>query len=282
MNLDSVGYIPDEKLLTSLDLMVKLKRPLLIEGEAGVGKTAAAIALSRLYNCKLIRLQCYEGLDIQSSIYEWNYSKQLLWINLEKENADSLEINKIFSKDFLLERPLLQAIQETNSPVLLIDEIDRADEAFEAYLLELLSEFQISIPELGTINAKSIPRVILTSNGTREISDALRRRCLYHYLDYPEPEREFSIIQQAIPDINERLLQQVVNFVHSLRKKDLHKPPGIAETIDWSNALTGLNIEDLLDAKEQINNTLGCLLKTKDDQHRINSSELQKLINMAV
>ena len=282
MNLSSVGYIPDNKLVTTLELMAKLKRPLLLEGDAGVGKTAAAIALAKLYDCKLIRLQCYEGLDIQSSIYEWNYSKQILWINLQKENSNELELKKIFSKEFLLERPLLQAIQETDSPVLLIDEIDRADEAFEAYLLELLSEFQITIPELGTVVAKSIPRVILTSNGTRELSDALRRRCLYHYLDYPEPEREFSIIQQAIPDVNQRLLQQVVNFIHALRKQDLHKPPGIAETIDWSSALTGLNINDLLNDKEQVSDTLGCLLKTRDDQQKINSAELQKLINIAV
>ena len=282
MNLTSVGYIPDEKLITSLDLMASLKRPLLIEGDAGVGKTAAAVALAKLHDCKLIRLQCYEGLDIQSSIYEWNYSKQLLWINLQKESSSELELKKIFDEAFLLERPLLQAIQETDSAVLLIDEIDRADEAFEAYLLEMLSEFQISIPELGTINAKSIPRVILTSNGSRELSDALRRRCLYHYLDYPEPERELAIIQQAIPDIHERLLKQAVNFVHAIRKMDLNKKPGIAETIDWTIALTGLNINDLLEDKDQISNTLGCLLKTRDDQQRINPSELQRLINIAV
>lgn len=282
MNLNEVGYIPDQKLITSLELMGQLQRPLLIEGEAGVGKTAVAIALSRLHDCKLIRLQCYEGLDIQSSIYEWNYSKQLLWINLQKENNNKLELKEIFSEEFLLERPLLQAIKEEKPPVLLIDEVDRADEAFEAYLLELLSEFQISIPELGTVKAKSVPHVILTSNGTRELCDALRRRCLFHYLDYPDPEREFSIIEQALPKIDTRINQQIVNFVHALRKQDLIKPPGVAETIDWSTALTGLNIEDLLEAREQVSTTLSCLLKTREDQQKINDGELLKLINIAV
>jgi MoxR-like ATPase len=206
----------------------------------------------------------------------------LLWINLQKENNNQLELKEIFSEEFLLERPLLQAIKEDNPPVLLIDEVDRADEAFEAYLLELLSEFQISIPELGTIKAKSIPYVILTSNGTRELSDALRRRCLFHYLDYPEPEREFSIIEQSIPNINSQINQQIVNFVHALRKQDLNKPPGIAETIDWSTALTGLYINDLLEAKEQVSTTLSCLLKTREDQQKINDGELLKLINIAV
>lgn len=282
MDLNDIGYVADEKLITSLDLMKQLNRPLLIEGEAGVGKTAVAIALAKLNDCKLIRLQCYEGLDIQSSIYEWNYSKQLLWINLQKEKNSQLGLKEIFSEDFLLARPLLQAIQESNPPVLLIDEIDRADEAFEAYLLELLSEYQISIPELGTIKAKSIPSVILTSNGTRELSDALRRRCLFHYLDYPDPEREQSIIQKSLPDIDARLNQQIVNFVQALRKKDLAKAPGIAETIDWSTALTDLNIKDLLEEKNKLNNTLSCLLKTREDQEKINAVELQKLINFAV
>ena len=204
------------------------------------------------------------------------------FILLNRSQITTPALTEIFSEEFLLERPLLQALKEEKSPVLLIDEVDRADEAFEAYLLELLSEFQISIPELGTINAKSIPYVILTSNGTRELSDALRRRCLYHYLDYPEPDREFSIIEQAVPDINSHINQQIVNFVHALRKQDLIKSPGIAETIDWSIALTGLNINDLLEAKEQVSTTLSCLLKTKEDLQKINDKELLKLINIAV
>lgn len=261
--------------------MDKLGRPLLIEGDAGVGKTTIAAALAKIYGCELIRLQCYENLDVQSSVYEWNYSKQLLWINLQNNQKADQEINHIFGQEFLLERPLLKAIRQQHSPILLIDEIDRADEAFEAYLLELLSEFQISIPELGTIKAASIPRVILTSNGTRDLSDALRRRCLYHYLDYPDRDREYLIIEQAVPNINKKLTQQIVNFIQALREQDLRKRPGIAETLDWSAALIGMGVKDLFESKELISKTFSCLLKTQEDFELIDNNTLQKLINAA-
>lgn len=279
--LQANGYVPDAALTTTLDLMEQLGRPLLLEGEAGVGKTAIASALAKINQCELIRLQCYEGLDIQSSVYEWNYSKQLLWINLQNNHDTESDINPIFGKDFLLERPLLKAIRQETSPLLLIDEIDRADEAFEAYLLELLSEFQISIPELGTIKAKSIPRVILTSNGSRELSDALRRRCLYHYLDYPDSDREHAIIEQTVPNISKKLNQQIVNFIHLLRQQDLRKRPGIAETLDWSAALTGMGVKDLFESKELIEKTFSCLLKTQEDMALIDSNTLQKILNSA-
>ena len=261
--------------------MEQLNRPLLLEGEAGVGKTTIASALAKIQECDLIRLQCYEGLDIQSSIYEWNYSKQLLWINYKNQSNEQQTIDDIFSQDFLLERPILKAIRQTQSPILLIDEVDRSDESFEAYLLELLSEFQVTIPELGTINAKSIPRVILTSNGTRDLSDALRRRCLYHYLDYPDTAREFAIIEQSIPNIDKKLNQQIVNFIHALRKQDLRKRPGVAETLDWSRALMGIGIKDLIDARERISVTFGCLLKTQEDIELLDGDLVQALINSA-
>lgn len=279
--LQAHGYVPDDALTTTLELMESLDRPLLIEGDAGVGKTSVASTLAKIHNCDLIRLQCYENLDVQSSVYEWNYSKQLLWINAQNNQNTGHEINPIFSQDFLLERPLLKAIRQNVSPILLIDEIDRADEAFEAYLLELLSEFQISIPELGTIKAKSIPRVIITSNGTRELSDALRRRCLYHYLDYPDRNREFQIIDQAVPNINKKLNQQIIDFVHALREQDLRKRPGIAETLDWSAALIGMGVKDLYESKEIIVKTFSCLLKTQEDFELIDDKVIQNLFNTA-
>jgi MoxR-like ATPase len=279
--LQSNGYVPDAALTTTLELMENLGRPLLIEGDAGVGKTSIANVLAKIHDCELIRLQCYENLDVQSSVYEWNYSKQLLWINSQNNQKPEREINHIFSQDFLLERPLLKAIRQKKPPVLLIDEIDRADEAFEAFLLELLSEFQISIPELGTIKAESIPRVIVTSNGTRELSDALRRRCLYHYLDYPDRDREFLIIEQAVPNINKKLNRQIVDFIQALRAQDLRKNPGIAETLDWSAALIGMGVKDLLESKELISKTLSCLLKTQEDCELINNKTLEKLFNTA-
>ena len=279
--LQANGYVPDEALTTTLELMEKLDRPLLIEGDAGVGKTSIANALAKIHDCELIRLQCYENLDVQSSVYEWNYSKQLLWINAQNKQNSEREINHIFGHEFLLERPLLKAIKQKKAPILLIDEIDRADEAFEAFLLELLSEFQISIPELGTIKAESIPRVIITSNGTRELSDALRRRCLYHYLDYPDRDREFLIIEQAVPNINKKLNQQIVDFIQALREQDLRKNPGIAETLDWSAALIGMGVKDLIESKELISKTLSCLLKTQEDCELINNTTLEKLLNTA-
>ena len=273
------GYVPDTALITTLELMENLDRPLLIEGDAGVGKTSIAIALAKIHDCELIRLQCYENLDVQTSVYEWNYSKQLLWINSQNNQKSESDINHIFNEEFLLERPLLKAIRQKKPPILLIDEIDRADESFEAFLLELLSEFQISIPELGTIKAESIPRVIITSNGTRELSDALRRRCLYHYMDYPDRERESLIIEQAVPNINKKLNQQIVDFIQALRAQDLRKNPGIAETLDWSAALIGMGVKDLIESKELISKTLSCLLKTQEDWEFINNNRLEELFN---
>src|SRR5271168_2116379 len=231
--LAEVGYVADRDLATALWMMDYLKRPLLIEGEAGVGKTEVAKALAALHGCELIRMQCYEGLDASSALYEWNYQRQLLAIKAREGSGASVsEVEaQIFSEDYLLERPLLAAIRREKAPVLLIDEIDRADEEFEAFLLELLSDFQVSIPELGTVTARTIPRVVLTSNGTRELSDALRRRCLYHYVDFPDVEREARIIAAHLPEIDAALAQQVARMVAALRKEDLRKVPGVAETL---------------------------------------------------
>jgi MoxR-like ATPase len=263
--------------------MQQLQRPLLIEGEAGVGKTSIAQALANAADCELIRMQCYEGLDSQSAVYEWNYSKQLLWINMqEKLDAKKEDLSTIFDKSFLLERPLLKAITQINSPVLLIDEIDRADEAFEAFLLELLSEYQITIPEYSTINATSIPMVILTSNGVRHLSDALRRRCLYYYMPYPDPEREMQIIKSRVPNIDDTLSRQIVSFVQHLREKDLRKLPGVAETLDWAMALLGLGIKDISIERQSILDSLGCLLKTREDKQLINAAELDHLIRISL
>lgn len=276
--LKANGYLADTSLTTTLELMEKLQRPLLLEGEAGVGKTAIANTLAKTYQCELIRLQCYEGLDVQSSVYEWNYSKQLLWINLQDKQNTELAVENIFTQDFLLERPLLKAINQKTPAILLIDEIDRADEAFEAYLLELLSEYQISIPELGTVKAETIPRVILTSNGTRELSDALRRRCLYHYLDYPDSQREYLILEQSIPQLNEKLNHQIVNFIQALRQQDLQKCPGVAETLDWAAALTGMGIKDLYESRELMTKTFSCLLKTQEDIELMDNQMLDTLM----
>ena len=279
--LEQSNYIADADLVTTLSLMESLSRPLLLEGEAGVGKTEIAKVLADVYQCDLIRLQCYEGLDASTSVYEWNYSHQLLSIKMLEDSGSSYQDKEsnIFKDEFLLERPLLKAIRQSKPPILLIDEIDRTDEAFEAFLLELLSDFQISIPELGTIKASSIPRVILTSNGTRELSDALRRRCLYHYMEYPDYEKELRIILTRLPNIQQRLAQQIATFVQSLRKIELRKQPGVAETLDWARALTGQNIEQLTPSDFVIQSSKSCLLKTQDDVARLNSSELGKLID---
>jgi len=264
--LAGVAYIADKDLATALWLMDFLKRPLLLEGEAGVGKTEVAKALAALHGAKLIRLQCYEGLDQSSALYEWNYQRQLLAIKArEGESRDALE-EHIFSETYLLERPLLAAIRQPSPPVLLIDEVDRADEEFEAFLLELLSDFQVSIPELGVITATTIPRVVLTSNGTRELSDALRRRCLFHYLDFPDVERESRIIQARLPQIDAALAQQVARMVGAIRKEDLRKTPGVAETLDWAATLAGLGIEDMRQEPEAVYETLICVLKTHEDR----------------
>src|SRR6201991_1587026 len=238
--LAASGYIADAELATAISLMQMLKRPLLLEGEAGVGKTEVAKALSSVHATELIRLQCYEGLDQSSALYEWNYQRQLLAIQAHHgQDADAIE-DQIFSNKYLLERPLLAAIRHDKPPVLLIDEIDRADDEFEAFLLELLSDFQVSIPELGTITATSIPHVLLTSNGTRELSDALRRRCLYHYIDYPDVDRETRIILARVTGATPSLSLQIARMVEGLRKEELRKVPGVAETLDWAAALVGI------------------------------------------
>ena len=278
-NLYDLDYIASEELAMSIHLAINLERPLLLEGEAGIGKTALAIALSKLYKTTLIRLQCYEGLDSASTIYEWNYQKQLLSIRLnENKNDNKIRIDEhIFSKEFLLERPLLRALTQKKTPVLLIDEIDRADEEFEAYLLEILSEYQVSIPEYGTIQAVTKPIVIITSNNTRDLSDALRRRCIYNYVYYPKKELELEILQKKLPNIDFQLSTQIVNFVQNLRLQDLEKKPGIAETLDWAAAISGLGLKDLSENYKILHSTLVCLLKTEADKAIISPETLQKL-----
>ncbi|MCK1390163.1 MoxR family ATPase [Bradyrhizobium sp. 1] len=274
--LSASGYIADAELATAISLMQLLRRPLLLEGEAGVGKTEVAKALAKVHATELIRLQCYEGLDQSSALYEWNYQRQLLAIQAHR-GADSIE-DQVFSEKYLLERPLLAAIRRPQAPVLLIDEIDRADDEFEAFLLELLSDFQVSIPELGTIPAVTIPHVVLTSNGTRELSDALRRRCLYHYVDYPDVDRETRIILARVVGASSSLSLQVARMVEGVRKEELRKVPGVAETLDWAAALIGLDISDLHDAPETVHETLICLLKTHEDRARVTPKVTQRLL----
>ena len=278
--LAQVGYVADRDIATALWLMEYLKRPLLLEGEAGVGKTEVAKALAGVHNAELIRLQCYEGLDQNAALYEWNYQRQLLAIKAREgagENADAIE-EHIFSERYLLERPLLAAIRRSTPPVLLVDEVDRADEEFEAFLLELLSDFQVSVPELGTIKAVSIPRVVLTSNGTRELSDALRRRCLYHYVDFPEVDREARIILARLPGIDTSLALQVARMVNAVRKEDLRKVPGVAETLDWAATLAGLAVHDLRQEPEAVHETMMCLLKTHEDRSRVTREVTERLL----
>jgi MoxR-like ATPase len=267
--LAGVGYIADRELAAALLLMIDLGRPLLLEGEAGVGKTDVAKALARVRDARLIRLQCYEGLDAHAAMYEWNYQRQLLAIKLLEHDDRSVAAKEqdIFSERYLLKRPLLEAIMCETPPVLLIDEVDRADEAFEAYLLELLSDFQMSIPELGTVTATSVPAVVVTSNGTRELSDALRRRCLYQYVDYPSFDKELAIIEAKMPQIGASLARQIVDFVQSARRLDLRKKPGIAETLDWAAALLRLGITGLDgESSERILESLTALIKTREDR----------------
>jgi MoxR-like ATPase len=274
------GYIADDELATAISLMQLLRRPLLLEGEAGVGKTEVAKGLANIHATELIRLQCYEGLDQSSALYEWNYQRQLLAIQAHRgKDADAIE-DQIFSEKYLLERPLLAAIRRSRPPVLLIDEIDRADDEFEAFLLELLSDFQVSIPELGTISATSIPHVVLTSNGTRELSDALRRRCLYHYVDYPDVAREARIIMARIDGAGTSLSLQIARMVANIRKEELRKVPGVAETLDWAAALVGLEVRDLHDTPELVHETLMCLLKTHEDKARLKPEVTAKLLGM--
>jgi len=285
--LAAAGYVADTDLASSLLLMEMLARPLLVEGAAGVGKTAIAYALADVHETRLIRLQCHEGLDQASALYEWNYQRQLLAIKAREGGGGTYRAEEIedalFSERYLLERPLLAAIREERRAILLIDEIDRADEEFEAFLLELLADFQISIPELGTIRARSIPRVVLTSNGTRELSDALRRRCLYHYLDYPAIDREAAILRARLPGLGIDLAAQVARLVAAIRKEQLRKVPGVAESLDWAAALLGLGIGDLAStagsrAPEALYETLVCVLKTHEDRAQIDRATFSRLI----
>lgn len=263
-------YIADRGLATAIYLSLKLKRPLFLEGEAGVGKTEVAKVVASSLNTRLIRLQCYEGLDVNQAVYEWNYTRQMLHIRLLEAHGERTSEAELFGPDFLLRRPLLQAIDHSDPvpPVLLIDEIDRSDEEFEAFLLELLSDFQITIPEVGTIRAEEPPVVILTSNRTREVHDALKRRCLYFWIDYPSFEKEFEIVRAKVPDAPESLARQVTAFIQELRQVELYKVPGVAETLDWMAALVVLD-QQALD-QEIIQNTLGVILKYQDDISRVN------------
>jgi len=267
--MEGADYVTDAAIATSVHLAMTLKKPLLIEGNAGVGKTEVAKVMARMLGTNLIRLQCYEGLDAAQALYEWNYPKQLLHIKLEESTDHSLEQKEaaIFSEPFLIRRPLLQAIsQNGQSPVLLIDEIDRCDQEFEAFLLESLAEFQVTIPEIGTIKATTPPYVILTSNRSRELSDALRRRCLYIWIDFPSFEKEVRIVMRKVPGVNERLARQISHFMENLRTVRLAKVPGVAETLDWAQALWSLHADHLDD--ELVLETLGCVLKDADDVKR--------------
>ncbi|MDP7072488.1 MAG: MoxR family ATPase [Candidatus Marinimicrobia bacterium] len=283
--LDEHDYIADRSLATSIFLNLNMERPLFLEGEPGVGKTEVAKVLSQMMGAELIRLQCYEGLDVHNAIYEWNYSRQIIEIKMMEasDGGNKKAISKeIFGSDFLIRRPLLQAIdhQSDTPPVLLIDELDRADEEFEAFLLEILSDFQVTIPEIGTISASQKPTVIITSNRTREIHDALKRRCIYHWIPYPKLQQEFEIVRRKQTEINTSLGKQVVAFVHALREMDLYKMPGVAETLDWSNALvklgtTSLNVESAKD-------TLGTLLKYQDDIKKVRGEAVNGLVQRAI
>jgi MoxR-like ATPase len=282
-SFERLSYIADRSLAIAVYLITKLQKPLLIEGHAGLGKTEVAKVLASTLGTQLIRLQCYEGLDVSSSAYEWNYQKQLLAIKVQEGTGQTAEEKErhIFSREFLLERPLLKSIlAQESSPVLLIDEIDRADEAFEAFLLELLSDFQISVPELGTIQARHIPYVILTSNRTRELSDALKRRCLYHWIDYPSFEKEMRIVRAWLPGIEEELSMQVVQFVQAVRGLDLDKPPGVTETLDCAQAMVSLGSRRL-DA-EVIEQTLGCVVKSVEDVGKLRAVGIDRLLQQRV
>ena len=279
--LSSENYIADRSLATAIYLSLNLTRPLLLEGEAGVGKTEVAKVLAAAMNRPFIRLQCYEGLDVSSAVYEWDYPRQMIEIRLAEaqgvHNRDDIA-KEIFSDEFLIARPLLQALRDSGqgTPVLLIDEIDRADEPFEAYLLEILSEFQVTIPEIGTVKAAKPPAVVITSNRTREIHDALKRRCFYHWVEFPNAERELAILAVKAPNASIELARQIVGFVQNLRDEDLYKVPGVAETIDWAHALVQIDVIDL--APEVIDDTLGVLLKYQDDIEKIRGHEASRIL----
>ena len=284
VSLDDHHYIANRSLATSIYLSLKMDKPIFLEGEPGVGKTEIGKVLAQVLDTNLIRLQCYEGLDVHNAIYEWNYSRQILQIRMMEAEGqkDKEKISKeIFGSEFLIKRPLYQAIDYDGDdpPVLLIDELDRGDEEFEAYLLEILSDFQISIPEIGTIKAVRPPIVVITSNRTREIHDALKRRCLYHWIEYPSAEQEFEIVKRKIPQVNEELGKQVVAFVQAVRQKDFYKLPGIAETLDWASALIKLGTTEL--SNEITSDTLGALLKYQDDIEKMDGDTTHGLVQRA-
>ena len=278
--LSGEGYIADRSLATVLYLALKMGKPLFLEGEAGVGKTEIAKVLSSALGRPLIRLQCYEGLDVSSAVYEWNYAAQMVEIRMREASSDKSSISEgVFTDEFLIKRPLLQALEGDvgKAPILLIDELDRTDEAFEAFLLEILSDFQVTIPELGTIKAKEPPIVIITTNRTREIHDALKRRCLYHWVDYPDAERELAIVHSKVPKAGENLAKEVVAYVQKLRQQDLFKNPGVAETLDWASAL--IELDKVAIDPQGVSDTIGVLLKYQDDIAQISSSEGQQILS---
>jgi MoxR-like ATPase len=276
--LDEHGYITDTSIAMAVYLAMKLRKPLLVEGPAGVGKTEIAKVMAKALNTDLIRLQCYEGLDSNTALYEWNYQRQLLYIKLEEHSGKTLEEKEatIFSEPFLLKRPLLKAITHNKTPVLLIDELDRADEEFESFLLELLSDWQITIPEIGTISAKHIPHVVITSNRTRDLSDAIRRRCLYLWIDYPDFEKELSIVKRKVPDIDKSLAEEICKFMQEVRQLKLEKTPGIAETLDWATALVSLH-KKYLDRKI-VEETLGIVFKNWEDIRKIKKQHISNIM----
>ena len=278
--LASESYIADASIATSIYLAQALERPLLIEGRAGVGKTEIANVMARLLDTRLIRLQCYEGLDVTTALYEWNYPKQLLWIKLDEQSGRTSQEKEaqIFSEEFLLERPLLAALtQPDRAPVLLIDDVDRADEEFEAFLLEMLSEFQVTIPEMGTIKATHRPLVVLTSNRSRDLSDALRRRCLYLWIDYPDLDKELRIVRAKVPGIEEALARQACRFVERAREIGLDKSPGVSETLDWTRAMVILNLDHL--DRETVEMTMGTLIKDADDLERFRNEAIDEIMS---
>lgn len=277
--LRAQSYIADRGLATSIYLALRLRRPLFLEGEAGVGKTEVAKVITRLLDTDLIRLQCYEGLDVHHAVYEWNYTRQMMHIRLLEARGEHASESELFGPDFLLRRPLLQAIESSRQkpPVLLVDELDRSDEEFEAFLLEVLSDFQITIPEIGTIRTDSPPVVIITSNRTREVHDALKRRCLYYWIDYPTFEKEFEIVRAKVPQAAEKLSRQITGFIQELRRADLYKVPGVAETLDWTTALVALD-QKALDP-EVVEETLGVILKYQDDVEKIRGGNAKAILD---
>jgi len=280
--LQAQNYIAERGLATAIFLALKLRRPLFLEGEAGVGKTEVAKVLANLLSTELIRLQCYEGLDVHHAVYEWNYTRQMLHIRLHEARHETVSEVELFGPEFLLRRPLLQAIENSRLqiPVLLIDEIDRSDEEFEAYLLELLSDFQITIPEIGTIKAEKPPVVVITSNRTREVHDALKRRCLYYWIDYPSFEKEYEIVLAKVPDAPQQLAKQVTSFIQELRRADLYKMPGVAETLDWTAALVALDQKVL--SPQVIDETLGVILKYQDDVAKVRGATTKAIFETVI